>query len=47
MSKSILTREVHHSFMGGSSTPFKKELVEIFAARCQDSFVRTKLLSFD
>lgn len=47
MKKCSLTREVHHSLMGGSSTPFKKEFMEIFTARCQNGFVCTKLISFN
>lgn len=33
--------------MCGGSPLLKKQLVEVFAARCQDSFVRTVLLSLD
>lgn len=47
MTKCSLTREVHHSLMGGGSTPFKKEFMEIFTARSQNGFVCTELISFD
>lgn len=42
-----LTREVDHGFVCGGSPLLKKELVEIFATCCQDSFVCTVLLSLD
>lgn len=45
--KQSLTGEVDHSFVCGGSPLLKKELVEVFAAGCQDSFVCTVLLSFD
>ncbi|KAA8589740.1 hypothetical protein FQN60_013105 [Etheostoma spectabile] len=42
-----LTGEVNHSFMRGGSALLKEELVEVFAACCQDSFVCPVLLSFN
>lgn len=42
-----LTGEVDHGFMRGDGPLLKEELVEVFAARCQNSFVGAVLLSFD
>lgn len=43
----VLTREVDDRFVRGRSAFLKEELVEVLAARCQHSFVRTVLLAFD